>query len=247
MYNTSDVRGDNHDDRRSWPTVALLGTSYHFSDQFLRLLQLGFDGIRFQRVADPAILEGSRTPPRVVVVHETLDDLDVCVARLRRGLPGTLVAIGCTDPAILHRFNSFEGVAPVSALQMDVQIDIWLSILRLLLSGHPYVPVEVDCQHPLKPSEGASRPNRRSPESAIPDSQAPARLTPRELEILPLIARGEQNKTIADRLGLSVHTVKLHSHNIFSKLGVTNRTGAANWYLSQLISEGDDELRSRSH
>ena len=66
------------------------------------------------------------------------------------------------------------------------------------------------------------------------------------MEILPLIARGEQNKTIADKLGLSVHTVKLHSHNIFSKLGVSNRTGAANWYLSQMMEDNHVKARSRA-
>ena len=71
----------------------------------------------------------------------------------------------------------------------------------------------------------------------MPDTTGSSKLTPREMEILALIARGEQNKAIAGKLGLSVHTVKLHSHNIFSKLGVSNRTEAANWYLSQMMEE----------
>ncbi len=63
-------------------------------------------------------------------------------------------------------------------------------------------------------------------------------LTPRELQILPLIAQGLQNKVIAGTLDLSEHTVKLHTHNIFAKLGVSNRTAAAKWYLSRV--EGVD-------
>lgn len=51
-------------------------------------------------------------------------------------------------------------------------------------------------------------------------------LTARELEILSLLAAGDSNKTIADRLSLSVHTVKFHISSILSKLGASSRTEA---------------------
>jgi DNA-binding NarL/FixJ family response regulator len=51
-------------------------------------------------------------------------------------------------------------------------------------------------------------------------------LTPRELEILSLLAGGDSNKTIAARLSISVHTVKFHISSILAKLGVTSRTEA---------------------
>lgn len=51
-------------------------------------------------------------------------------------------------------------------------------------------------------------------------------LTPREWEILAMIARGSSNQEIADRLVLSVGTVKGHVNHIFSKLDVHNRTAA---------------------
>ena len=49
-------------------------------------------------------------------------------------------------------------------------------------------------------------------------------LSERELEILQLIAEGLTNRQIADRLYLSINTVKAHARNIYSKLGVNNRT-----------------------
>src|SRR5262249_5479538 len=51
-------------------------------------------------------------------------------------------------------------------------------------------------------------------------------LTPREIEILRLLADGEGNKTIADLLNISPHTVKFHISSIFEKLNVLNRTEA---------------------
>ncbi|MGA9762045.1 MAG: response regulator transcription factor [Gaiellaceae bacterium] len=58
----------------------------------------------------------------------------------------------------------------------------------------------------------------------VPDPAREAGLTPRELDVLPLIAEGLLNKEIADLLGLSLQTVKNHASNISRKLDVTNRT-----------------------
>ncbi len=52
-------------------------------------------------------------------------------------------------------------------------------------------------------------------------------LTEQELRVLKLVAEGLDNSTIAASLGVSRNTVKTHVHNIFSKLGVSDRTQAA--------------------
>jgi DNA-binding NarL/FixJ family response regulator len=61
----------------------------------------------------------------------------------------------------------------------------------------------------------------------LEERQAHPRLTPRERQILDLVAKGETNAQIAARLWLSAGTVRRHLENIFAKLGVHTRTAAA--------------------
>ena len=58
------------------------------------------------------------------------------------------------------------------------------------------------------------------------DEPAPESLTPREIQVLELVAEGLPNKAIADRLGISDQTVKFHIASISGKLGAANRTDA---------------------
>jgi len=51
-------------------------------------------------------------------------------------------------------------------------------------------------------------------------------LTPRELDVLALLAEGAPNKAIARKLGISVHTVKFHIASLFDKLDADGRTEA---------------------
>lgn len=51
-------------------------------------------------------------------------------------------------------------------------------------------------------------------------------LSPREMEVLNLISAGYSNQEIADKLYLSLNTIKTHTNNIYSKLGVNRRTQA---------------------
>lgn len=60
---------------------------------------------------------------------------------------------------------------------------------------------------------------------SLPDAPA-AQLTARELEVLQLLAEGLANKAIAQRLGISDHTVKFHVNAIMGKLNAQSRTDA---------------------
>jgi LuxR family maltose regulon positive regulatory protein len=59
-----------------------------------------------------------------------------------------------------------------------------------------------------------------------PKSELVEPLSEREIEVLQLIAEGLTNSEIATRLFLSLNTVKVHTRNIYGKLGVHNRTQA---------------------
>lgn len=65
--------------------------------------------------------------------------------------------------------------------------------------------------------------------SREPLAGAQKSLTPREREILTMIAHGAANTEIADALAISPHTVKTHIYNIYRKIGVPNRLQAALW------------------
>ena len=66
------------------------------------------------------------------------------------------------------------------------------------------------------------RPAVRAPRQALP-----AGLTPREAEILTLVARGRSNREIAAALTLSEKTVRNHVEHTYAKIGVANRVGAS--------------------
>lgn len=72
-----------------------------------------------------------------------------------------------------------------------------------------------------------------SPEAArrlmreVQAPQSPETLTPRETEVLRLLAQGKSNKDIGAELVIGIKTVKTHVSNVLSKLGVSSRTQAA--------------------
>jgi NarL family two-component system response regulator LiaR len=72
--------------------------------------------------------------------------------------------------------------------------------------------------------------------SAPRPNEAPVdQLTPREMEVLRLIAKGKSNKEIADNLVVSEKTIKTHVSNILSKLHLADRTQVAIYALRQRL------------
>ena len=63
-------------------------------------------------------------------------------------------------------------------------------------------------------------------------------LSPREREVLALVAEGLTNQLIARRLGISVDTAKEHVSTILEKLNVGNRAAAAVWHSQHAAGDG---------
>lgn len=76
-------------------------------------------------------------------------------------------------------------------------------------------------------SQVASKMMNRFRRPAQTEAQPHEELTDREMEVLQLIAQGKSNQEIADELFIGIKTVKYHLTNMFSKLGVEDRTQAA--------------------
>lgn len=98
--------------------------------------------------------------------------------------------------------------------------EVLVQALKLVLSGGIYLP-----PHLLGVSQS---PSGTFPESdraeLFPAQGALGRLTPRQRQVLALLAEGKSNKEIASELGLAAGTVKIHVSSIFKALNVNNRT-----------------------
>lgn len=102
--------------------------------------------------------------------------------------------------------------------------DVIISAVNLVLSGGVYIPAELLCN-----TNQAELDILRSVENISAGSDPKnniKNLSPRQVDVLKLIAAGKSNKQIAYDLGLTEGTVKLHVTAILRILGVYNRTGA---------------------
>ncbi len=120
---------------------------------------------------------------------------------------------------------------PVVALLKDASqaAEAWRAGARSLLLGHldpdSLGAALTTAAHGLSVIEPTLVSALAQVEIIQQDGQVEA-LTPREMEVLQLVASGLPNKTIASRLSITDHTVKFHVNAIMTKLGVQSRTEA---------------------
>ncbi len=99
--------------------------------------------------------------------------------------------------------------------------------LRAVMQGSTWVQPELMQQ---LYSEFAS-----APQVSEAGAAADVDLTPRQLEVLRLVAEGLRNSDIAERLTISEQTVKTHVAHLLEKLGVTSRLQAARYAISKRL------------
>ena len=193
------------------------------------------DDVRVLVVADdPLARAGLATllagQPGCSVVGQVAGDVDLAAIEVYR--PDVLVwDLGWGDPTqSLERLAGLRDV-PVVGLVPDQAhaADAWSAGVRGLLRR------EADAESLVAALRSVAL-GLASLDPALatalipPQDQAPTplaeELTPRELEVLRLLAQGLPNKAIAQRLEISEHTVKFHVNAILGKLGAQSRTEA---------------------
>lgn len=139
--------------------------------------------------------------------------------KLSQGLSGTPVAVVSASEDSRDIANSYRSGAKGYIVKSSTS-EILRHALPLIMAGEIYIP-----SHAM--SLVTSSPDV-SPDTAAQSANADdvPRLTPRQQEILLLMAQGMQNRDIAAELGMLEGTVKVHVKSILQKLGVNNRTHA---------------------
>jgi LuxR family maltose regulon positive regulatory protein len=216
---------------RIWLAQDNLNSAYHWAEN----LEHDFDGeITPIHYFDYVVLA------RILITQGRLDE----TPRLLRRLFEVAEAGGCTSRAIeiqiLQAFASQANGDTNQALYMleraltlaepngfiRIFVDEGQSMARLLHEAliHGIAPEYV---HRLLAAFPMNEPEQADIMAYEPDQSGLIEpLSERELEVLQHIAEGLTNREIASRLYLSLNTIKVHTRNIYGKLGVNNRTQA---------------------
>jgi DNA-binding NarL/FixJ family response regulator len=163
--------------------------------------------------AADAVAAVDRLHPDVVLLDHHLPDGDGAslAAEVRTRQPGTTVLLmtGSTDDRVLARALE-AGCAGI--LTKSEPAGAIAAAVRAAAAGDPVMPPDVLRRLLPRLAGTAPRPGHD--------------LTPRELELLGLLADGVATGVIADRLSLSVHTVRNYIQSVLTKLGARSRLEA---------------------
>jgi DNA-binding NarL/FixJ family response regulator len=135
-------------------------------------------------------------------------------ARIRREFPDARIIVLSTYAGD-EEIHSALSAGALAYLLKTVQRQELVETIRRVAGGQRYIPLEV-----------AARLAERLPRS---------QLSPREVDVLKLLAQGRRNKEIAATLRLSEGTVKVHVSTILCKLGACDRTEAVTTALQRGI------------
>lgn len=159
-------------------------------------------------------------PVRAEALVAAAGAADIILVDMATGLPADIVprlrAAGCGAPVIV--WTRGECAAPAggntAVLDKRAPLDAVTACVEALAAGQPWTPPELP---------GAI-------EGAI-EARPPDSLSRREAELMRLIAQGLSNREVAERMGLTVGSVKVYSSRLFRKIGVADRVGLALYSL----------------
>lgn len=182
----------------------------------------GRDALRVCEQARPDVVLMDLIMPVLDGIHATMELL-AADARLR--------VIGMTsflEPGLIQDALK-AGVSGLVA--KDISASDLAKAIRDVRAGQPAFSPQVVS---LMEIPGSSSPARPEPAAGVPDYA----LTPREREVLELIASGASNAEIAERLVVSLSTAKFHVSSILAKMDVSNRAEAVALALQFHLVEG---------
>ncbi len=158
--------------------------------------------------------------PNVVILDINLPGMDgiECLRQLRAGNPGTQFLMHTVYEESEKIFQSLLAGASGYLLKRSSTAELFDSLRQVWQGGSPMSSAIARrvVQYFNQMGEGASDMDR---------------LSPREREVLELLARGDAYKEIADKLSLSIETVRMNVKRIYSKLHVHSRGEAVAKYL----------------
>jgi DNA-binding NarL/FixJ family response regulator len=168
-----------------------------------------------------AVAEAERLAPDVVLMDLAMPGVDgvAAIRELRTRVPDAR-AIALTSFSDDERVFGAIRAGAAGYLLKDVDPGELVAGIRTVAAGQGLLSPPVAARLLEEMSDGAAHP--------AADEQKAA-LTPREREVLVLIAGGRSNKRIALELGVAEKTVKTHVGHVLAKLGVSDRTQAALW------------------
>ena len=178
---------------------------------------------------EEAVAAAAQHAPDVVLLDLVMPRLDGIGAlrRLRDAAPAARVIVLTSFGEDERLFTALRSGA-TGYLLKDVEPAELVRAIRTAHAG----------QSPLSPAV-AARVVEELASGGGAGRAAADELTPRELEVLCLIARGRSNKRIALELGVAEKTVKTHVSHVLAKLGLSDRTQAALYAVREgLVSPG---------
>jgi two-component system, NarL family, response regulator NreC len=158
---------------------------------------------------DEAVQRALVSRPDIAIVDLTMPGLSgvQTLERLRRELPATrLLVLTMHDDPAYARVALAAGAA--GHVVKDSDSSELLAAIRAVHRGRTFVQVGAEGVEALAATDLVMR---------------PAALSPRERQVLELLARGHTNREVADRLALSVKTVETHRSRLSDKHGLTCR------------------------
>ena len=168
----------------------------------------GYEVVAEARTGREAVRKAKQHDPDIAIIDVSMPDLNGLEAtdQIRRQAPRTKVVILTMHDAEPVVNDILLSGALGYVLKSDASNDL-LSALRAVRGGKPFFPGSVGAML----LEGY----RSSRDGAVAERRV---LTPREREIVQLLAEGKTNKEVATALGITVKTAETHRSNIFRKL-----------------------------